>query len=180
MIHVLSFTAATFFVVGIVRAFWTAKNVGPVPAVVHSATLWAGLLTLAVIPVARAEPARLARPLLLCPVIAFAVATLLLQSASYVLRNLEWHFPPVITAGIFARSMAGGADRGELPGMEPAASPRSPHPPAGPTTRPGARKRLAKACTPNWSACQAASPSFESRQSKRILPTSTSARVPSS
>ena len=55
MIHVLSFTAATFFVVGIVRAFWTAKKAGAVPAVVHSPILWAGLLTLAVIPVAHAN-----------------------------------------------------------------------------------------------------------------------------
>lgn len=99
MIHVLLFSATALFVVGIIRQFWTAKKAGVVSAVVHSATIWAGLLTLAVIPVAHANwvpwPA-----VVLCPVIAFALATLFLKCSSYVIRNLVWQFSPLVTAGI--------------------------------------------------------------------------------
>lgn len=102
MILVLSLTAATYFVVACVaflRVQQTAHYQSRVHAAVHSPYVWAGLLTLTIIPVA--HTGHLSWPaVIVWPVIAFALATLLLNLASYFLRHLRWQFPPLVTTGI--------------------------------------------------------------------------------
>lgn len=98
MTLLITLMAVAFFVVAGIDLFRNRSTGRPrdILAAVHSPFVWAGLLTLTVLPAIRTG--FVSWPMVVFwPFLAFGLATLVLNLSAYVYRNLRWRLPPVVT-----------------------------------------------------------------------------------